>query len=94
MENINSLLDFTGQQFKEVTQAFSDRTAAGDKILEATFQALAVLPEFNERFYDIAARTGLDVTSPIVQQSIRAMAISFFLYGEALGRIEAPRVVN
>lgn len=90
----NSILDFTGEQFAEVTKAFSDRVSAGDKMMEQTFNALATTPEFNQRFLSAAINAGLDPNSPVVQQHVRAIAITFFLYGEALGRVEAPLVVN
>jgi hypothetical protein len=90
----NSILDFTSEQFDEVAKAFSDRVTAGDKMMEATFAALAGTEAFNRRFLSAAMNAGLDPSNPVVQQHVRAIAMTFFLYGEALGRVEAPSVVN
>lgn len=83
-----SILDFTPEQFEEVTQAFSDRMNGGDQLLEQQFNALAQDPKFVRRFFEVAINIGLNPNDPSVGQHVRALAVTFFLYGEALGRME------
>lgn len=83
-------LDFTPEQFEAMTNALSERITSGDKLLEQEYADLAHDRTFNLRFIEAAVSAGLDVTSHAVQQHVRALVITFFIYGKELGKNALP----
>lgn len=80
-------LDYTPEQFQQITESLSERILAGDQTLEDRFNAIAMDPGFNQRFVEAAVKAGLDPSTHAVQMHVRAIVISFFLYGMEIGKL-------